>query len=582
MRLDADDTPSSLCTHVPDPDGPVCRSRGKDGRFCRTPLKILDAGGVAEVRVGGRGEAGGCEGGQVDFAVDIARQQAGSSPLDGKTFCAAVVGDGVHWQLLTGARGTGEGVDIRADVKDMDLAGLGKGGDVVRVGHGAAYGSRGRTHTVDRTDVRDGQKVQGGIFVVRLVVVVVFPVVGIIVVVVLGLGQVAEAHDDDLVLGLALAGDFAGLRAGDDPRGVRVRRAVGAEAIAQDVERQAGPRIGERMEGEVDRVVGHELLVFGDGCAGEVRLGGRGSGLGVFLGGRKVVCGVSVRWGADGARLAICFAVRIVLDDLLFALDLVFPSVLKLAHLVVGGGLPRRRLACGGRLGHGKVCCVCCSFSHPAVVVVAGDDARNILRCNFLCYVSGVCVLFSPVFPFHTPLQYPLPLPPDARAPPPRCGPPPRHAAPRVRLLRHPRADLPPPPRLHRRAELPPRRAPPPPPPPPRPHARPAHQLPHEARQEDRGAEHRPPRPRPPARRHTQPPPAPPPPLRPPRLPLRQDPLHAQVRKDHPHPARAQREAAHPPGDRLDPEGCGKGTEGRRPPGPADRAGGARRARGTE
>lgn len=65
-------------------------------------MKIFDAGGVAEVRVGRGGEAGGCEGGQVDFPVDITCEQAGRAPFDCETFCATVVGDGVHWQLLTG------------------------------------------------------------------------------------------------------------------------------------------------------------------------------------------------------------------------------------------------------------------------------------------------------------------------------------------------------------------------------------------------------------------------------------------------------------------------------------------------
>lgn len=239
MRLDADNTLSSLCSHVPDPHCPVRRGRGKDGGFTRTPLKILDAGGVAEVRVGRSGEAGWCNGRQIDFPVDITCQQSGSSPLDGKPFCATVVGDGVYWQLLTRARGAGKGIDIRTNVKDMDLACLGKGGDVVRVGYGAAYGGRRRTHTVDRTDVRDGQKVQCGIFIVRFIIIVLL-VVGIIIIV-LRLGQVAQSHNDDFVLGLALAGDFASLCTGDDPRGVRVCRAVGAEVVAENVERQTWP-----------------------------------------------------------------------------------------------------------------------------------------------------------------------------------------------------------------------------------------------------------------------------------------------------------------------------------------------------
>lgn len=214
-------------------------------------MKIFDAGRVAEVRVGRGGEAGWCDGGQVDFAVDITCEQAGGPPFDCKTFCATVVGDGVHWQLLTRTGRAGKGIDIRANIKDVDFACFGKGGDVVRVGYGAAYGSRRRTHTVDRTDVRDGQKVERGIFIVCLIVIVLVLVVGIIVIV-LGLGQVAQSHNDDFVLGLALPGDFARLCTGDDPRGVRVRRAVGAEVIAENVERQTRPGIGERVEGEVD------------------------------------------------------------------------------------------------------------------------------------------------------------------------------------------------------------------------------------------------------------------------------------------------------------------------------------------
>lgn len=63
-------------------------------------MKIFDARRVAEVRVGGGGEAGRCDGGQVDFPVDITCQQAGRAPFDCETFCATVVSDGVHRQLL--------------------------------------------------------------------------------------------------------------------------------------------------------------------------------------------------------------------------------------------------------------------------------------------------------------------------------------------------------------------------------------------------------------------------------------------------------------------------------------------------
>lgn len=235
MGLDADHTLSSFCSHVPDPHCSVCRSRGKDCRFTWTPLKIFDARRVAEVRVGRGGEAGWCDGRQVDFPVDITCQQAGRPPFDCKAFCATVVGDGVHWQLLTRTGRAGEGIDIRANIKDVDFTCFGKGGDVVRVGYGAAYGSRRRTHPVDRTDVRDGEKVERGIFIVCLIVIIIVLVVGIIIIV-LGLGQVAQSHNDDFVLGLALAWDFTRLCTGDDPRGVRVRRAVGAEAIAENVE----------------------------------------------------------------------------------------------------------------------------------------------------------------------------------------------------------------------------------------------------------------------------------------------------------------------------------------------------------
>lgn len=48
------------------------------------------------------------------------------------------------------------------------------------------------------------------------------------------------------------------------------------------------------MEGEVDRVVGDELLIFGDGCTGEVSLGRRRRRFRVFLGGSKLVYGGGV------------------------------------------------------------------------------------------------------------------------------------------------------------------------------------------------------------------------------------------------------------------------------------------------
>lgn len=136
----------------------------------------------------------------------------------------------------------------------MDLACFGKGGDMVWVGYGAAYRSWPRTHTVDRTDVRDGQKVERGVFIVCLVVVVVIIIIIVvgIIIIVLGLGQVAQTHNDDFVLGLALAGDLTGLCTGDDPRGVRVRRTVSAEVVAENVKRQTRPGIGEGVEGEVD------------------------------------------------------------------------------------------------------------------------------------------------------------------------------------------------------------------------------------------------------------------------------------------------------------------------------------------
>lgn len=56
------------------------------------------------------------------------------------------------------------------------------------------------------------------------------------------------------------------------------------------------------MEGEVDRVVGDELLIFGDGCTGEVSLGRRRRRFRVFLGGSKLVYGGGVSMLPEKSR----------------------------------------------------------------------------------------------------------------------------------------------------------------------------------------------------------------------------------------------------------------------------------------